>query len=166
MPLLRVNKQVLDSQKLIVGDNKVLLWDVASFTVLCSGALSVDAFRIWNKCEVLICSFLKHVWFMFSEYYTSHGVHTFFLDLALNIWMINDFTQSNAAEQWTQDAVSPAAAVGTIEDSHAEVTGEVGPLSKHRVLCIQKQKSDWTELYQSDTTRHLWFPPGLSSMYS
>lgn len=57
--------------------------------------------------------------------------HTFFLHLALYIWVIDDFTQGNAAEQWTQETFSPAAAVRTVEDSHAEVTGEVGPLSKH-----------------------------------
>lgn len=66
--------------------------------------------------------------------WVTHGQHTFFLHLALNIWMINDFAQGNTAEQWTQETFSPATAVGTVEDSHAEVTGEVCPLSKHRVL--------------------------------
>lgn len=69
--------------------------------------------------------------FTFCVSNTSRGVHTFFLDLALNIWMINDLTQGNTAQQRTQETFSPAAAVGTVEDSHAEVTGEVGPLSKH-----------------------------------
>lgn len=59
---------------------------------------------------------------------------TFFLHLALDIRVIDDFAQGNAAEQWAQETFSPAAAVGTVEDSHAEVTGEVGPLSKHWVL--------------------------------
>ena len=63
---------------------------------------------------------------------------TFFLHLALNIWVINDFTQGHAAEQWTQDAFSPTAAVRTVEDSHAEVTGEVGPLSEYRVLQMHR----------------------------
>lgn len=66
-------------------------------------------------------------------FYSVHAVsqHTFFFHLALNIWVIDDFAQGNTAEQWTQEAFSPAAAVRTVEDSHAEVTGEVGPLSKH-----------------------------------
>lgn len=63
--------------------------------------------------------------------FKSSESHTFFLHLALNIWVINDFTQGNTAEQWTQETFPPAAAVGTVEDGHAEVTGEVGPLSKH-----------------------------------
>lgn len=48
--------------------------------------------------------------------------------------MIDDFTQGNAAEQGAEEALLPAAAVGTVEKSHAEVTGEVSPLSKHGVL--------------------------------
>lgn len=104
VPPLRVNQQILDSHKLIVGYNKVLLWYFSSFAVLCSGALTVNKFRI------------------------------FFLHLALYIRVINDFTQGNTAEQRTQETFPPATAVGTVEDGHAEVTGEVGPLSKHRVL--------------------------------
>lgn len=104
VPPLRVHKQVLDSQQLIVGDYKVLLWYFSSFTVLCSRTRTVDDFRI------------------------------FFLHLALDIWVIDDFTQGNTAEQRTQEAFPPAAAVGTVQDGHAEVTGEVGPLSKQGVL--------------------------------
>lgn len=65
---------------------------------------------------------------------------TFFLHLALNIWVINDFTQGNTAEQRTQEAFLPAAAVGAVEDSHAKVTGEVCPLSKHWVLRTTSKK--------------------------
>lgn len=36
VPPLRINKQVLHSQKLIVGDYKVLLRYIPSFAVLCS----------------------------------------------------------------------------------------------------------------------------------
>lgn len=45
---LRVHKQVLYSQKLIVGDYKILLRYVPSFAVPCSGALAVNDLRIWN----------------------------------------------------------------------------------------------------------------------
>ena len=81
----------------------------------------------------------------------SHGLHTFFLHLALNIWVINDFTQGNTAELWTQETFSPAAAVGAVEDGHAEVTGEVGPLSKHRVLHTTCRK-------ETRSTEYLSFP--------
>lgn len=56
---------------------------------------------------------------------------TFLLHLALHVWMMDDFTQGDAAEQRTQDALPPAAAVGTVEEGHAEVTGEVGPFPKN-----------------------------------
>lgn len=119
---LRVHKQVLDSQKLIVGDYKILLRYVPSFAVLCSQALAVDDLGIS------------------------------FLHLALNIWVINDFTQGNTAEQRTQETFSPAAAVGAVEDGHAEVTGEIGPLSKHRVLVevtLQPAVNDGVEVLQA-----------------
>lgn len=48
--------------------------------------------------------------------------------------MVDDFTQGHAAEQRAEEAFSPGAAMRTVEKSHAEVTGEVGPLSKNRVL--------------------------------
>lgn len=48
--------------------------------------------------------------------------------------MIDDLAQGDAAEQRAEEALLPAAAVGAVEQSHAEVTGEVRPLSKHRVL--------------------------------
>lgn len=35
VPLLRVNKKVLDSQKLIVGDNEVLVGHFPSLAVFC-----------------------------------------------------------------------------------------------------------------------------------
>lgn len=66
-----------------------------------------------------------------SVYLIYHEAQTFSLDLALDIWVIYDLTQSHTAQQWTQQTFSPAAAVGTVEDSHAEITGEVGSLSKH-----------------------------------
>lgn len=50
--------------------------------------------------------------------------------------MIDDLAQGDAAEQRAEEALLPAAAVGAVEQSHAEVTGEVRPLSKHRVLHV------------------------------
>lgn len=46
VPLLRVKQQILHSQKLIVGDYKVLVWHFSSFAVLRSRALAVDALGI------------------------------------------------------------------------------------------------------------------------
>lgn len=66
--------------------------------------------------------------------------------------VINDFTHGNTAEQWAQKTFSPAAAVWTVEDSHAEVTGEVGPLSKHRVLvevAVQPIVNDGVKVFQT-----------------
>lgn len=65
---------------------------------------------------------------------------TFFLRLALHIGVIDDLAESNAAEQGAEEALLPAAAVGAVEQSHAEVTGEVRPLSKHRVLPEHKSR--------------------------
>lgn len=56
---------------------------------------------------------------------------TFLFHLAFHIRVVNDFTQGHTAEQWAQEAFCPAAAVWAVEESHAEITGEVGPLSKH-----------------------------------
>lgn len=129
MPPLRVNEQVLDSQKLIVGDYEVLLRHFPSFAVLRPRALAVDSFRVWGGRRLAdsntgVCD-LK------SRDSELPGQLTFFLYLALDIRVVDDFAQGDAAEQWTQETFSPAAAVGAVEDSHAEVTGKVGPLSKH-----------------------------------
>lgn len=56
---------------------------------------------------------------------------TFFLHLALHVRVVDDFAQGDAAEQRPEETLLPAAAVGAVEKSHAEVAGEVGPLSKH-----------------------------------
>lgn len=60
--------------------------------------------------------------------------HTFSLHLALDVRVIDDFAQGDAAEQRAQEAFLPTAAVGAVEHSQAEVTGEVGPFPKHGVL--------------------------------
>lgn len=132
VPLLRVNKKVLDSQKLIVGDYEVLVWHFPSLAVFCPRALAICSFWVCSGrrlarsngdiCDLKLCD---------GELQEQP---TFFLHLALDIRVIDDFAQGDAAEQWAQETFSPAAAVGTVEDSHAEVTGEVGPLSKHWVL--------------------------------
>lgn len=44
VPLLRIYEQILHSQKLIVGDYKILVWNFSSFAVLGSRALTVDEF--------------------------------------------------------------------------------------------------------------------------
>lgn len=46
VPLLRINKKVLDSQKLIVGDYKVLVWHFPSLAVFCPRALAIWSFRV------------------------------------------------------------------------------------------------------------------------
>ncbi len=73
-----------------------------------------------------------------------HAQHTFLLHLALNIWVIDDFTQGHTAEQGTQQTFLPAVAVGTVEQSQAEVAGEVGPLPKHGVLHTTRRKDRWS----------------------
>lgn len=72
--------------------------------------------------------------------------------------MIDDFTQGDAAEQRAEEALLPAAAVGAVEEGHAEVTGQVRPLSKHRVLHATRnigatQKGPWKAT--GDTSTHL-----------
>lgn len=61
----------------------------------------------------------------------SEAGRTFLFHLALHVRVVDDFAEGDAAEQGAEEALLPAAAVGTVEESHAEVTGEVGPLSKH-----------------------------------
>lgn len=132
VPLLRVDEKVLDSHKLIVGDYKVLVRHFPSLAVFGPGTLPIRNFWVCggrgaahlngDTCHLWLCDAVE--------------LRTFLLHLALDVRVVDDFAQGDAAEQRTQETFPPAAAVGTVEDRHAEVTGEVGPLSKHRVLHI------------------------------
>lgn len=66
--------------------------------------------------------------------------------------MIDDFTQGDAAEQGSEETLLPAAAVGAVEESHAEVTGQVRPLSKHRVLHTTRVLETWTPQMETKVT--------------
>lgn len=97
VPLLRVNKKVLDSQKLIVGDYEVLVWHFPSLTVFCPRALAICSFRVCSGRRLAhlngdICD-LKRCDGELQEQ------PTFFLHLALDIRVIDDFAQGDAAEQ-------------------------------------------------------------------
>lgn len=61
---------------------------------------------------------------------------TLLLHLALDVWMIDDFTHSHAAEEGAKEAALPSQAVGAINEGQAQVTGEVGPFPKQgRLEC-------------------------------
>lgn len=56
------------------------------------------------------------------------------LGLALDIWMVDDLTHSYTAKGLAKEAMLPPTAVRTINEGQAQVTCEVGPLSKQRSL--------------------------------
>lgn len=148
MPPLRVYEQILHSQKLIVGHYKILVWNFSSFAVLRSWALTVDEFWIWKRQRKVRLPFkgadFRCTW---------ARRRTFFLHLALHIRVINDFAQGNAAEQGAEETLLPAAAVGTVEKGHAEVTGEVSPLSKHWVLHTTRVEETLSQTRNGDEFR-------------
>lgn len=59
---------------------------------------------------------------------------TFFLHLAFYIRVINDFTNSDTAQDWAQGTLLPAQTMGTIEEGEVQVTGQVGAFAKQRGL--------------------------------
>lgn len=98
--LLRVHQQVLHTQELVIGDHKVLRGHVSPFTVFDSRSPAIYLLGILLP------------------------------RLALDIWMINDFTHSDAAEAGAKEAALPSEAMGAIKEGQAQVTGEVGAFPK------------------------------------
>lgn len=140
MPLLRVDEEVLDSHKLVVGDYEVLVRHFPSLAVFGPGTLAICSFGVCDgRGATRSNGDTCHFWLCDAD-----GMRTFLLHLALDVRVVDDLAQGDAAEQRTQQTFPPAAAVGTVEDRHAEVTGEVGPLSKHRVLQTTIRKLNGT----------------------
>ena len=74
---------------------------------------------------------------------------TLLLHLALDIWMINDFTHSHAAEDGAKEATLPSKAMRAINEGQAQVTGEVGPFPKQGCLECQgltEKKQGWVNV--------------------
>lgn len=72
------------------------------------------------------------------------------LHLALDIWMVDDFTHSHAAEDGAEEAVLPPMAMGTVNEGQAQVTCEVGPLAKQGCLvqvAVQAVVDDGMEVF-------------------
>lgn len=82
---------------------------------------------------------------------------TFLFHLTLYIWVVNDLTNSHTAEDRAQCTSLPAETVRAVQQSQAQVTGQIGAFTKQGCL-KQRRNLAWNHALQTSNNIQVLFP--------